>query len=236
MRLDKFIADCGMGSRKDVKALIRAGRVQVNDVVIKRDAAQVDEEKDCIRLDGQTLTYARFQYFMLHKPAGVVSATFDNRFQTVIDLVPEQYRYFDLFPVGRLDIDTTGLLILTNDGALAHRLTSPRHHAEKTYFARVDGLVDKTDVSAFQEGIRLDDGYVCKPADLKILSAALESEVELRIHEGKFHQVKRMFEAVGKKVLVLKRLSMGGVVLDQALQEGEMRLLTAPELEQLKSI
>lgn len=233
MRLDKFIAGCGIGSRKDVKALIRAGRVQVNDTIAKREAVQVDEKQDSIKLDGELLFYTRFQYLMLHKPAGVVSATFDQHFQTVLDLVPEQYRHFDLFPVGRLDIDTTGLLFLTNDGALAHRLTSPRHHAEKTYFVRVDGFVGETDVLAFRDGIRLDDGYLCKSAALRIVSAGAESEVELTIHEGKFHQVKRMFEAVGKRVLVLKRLSMGGVTLDPSLPEGEMRPLTQAELEKL---
>lgn len=234
MRIDKFLADCGAGSRKDVKNFIKNGRVSVNGKLV-RDSSLHIAETDEVMLDGQELNYMRFVYLMLNKPDGVISATYDGRHTTVIDLVPEEFAHFELFPVGRLDIDTTGLLILTNDGALAHRLTSPKHHADKIYSATIDSIVDKDDVDAFYEGITLDDGYVCKSADLRIISAGETSEIELTIREGKFHQVKRMFEARGKKVLRLKRLCMGGVWLDENLAEGQMRLLEPDEIETLKN-
>ena len=236
MRLDKYLADCGAGSRKETRAYIRDGRVTVNGVVAKREAQQVQEEADHICLDGVELLYRRYLYLMLNKPAGVVSATQDRQYKTVLDLVPPQYRHFDLFPVGRLDIDTTGLLLLTNDGALAHRLTSPRHHADKVYYAEIAGVVGDEDRKQFREGILLEDGYRCKPAKLCLLESGAVSTVRLTIQEGKFHQVKRMFEAVGKRVLSLKRLSMGGVWLDESLREGEVRLLTEQEIALLKQI
>ncbi len=234
MRIDKYLADCGLGSRKTVKALIRGGRVTVNGIVAKSDGMQIDEARDKVIFDGKELIYKRYLYLMLHKPTGVVSATYDARDKTVIDLVPPQYRHFDLFPVGRLDIDTTGLLFLTNDGALAHRLTSPKHHADKVYFAQVAGEVGEADVEQFSNGVRLEDGYLCKSAVLRVLQPGPVSEIELTIREGKFHQVKRMFEAVGKSVLTLKRLSMGGVALDETLKEGELRELTQEEIDTLQ--
>ncbi len=233
MRIDKFLADCGAGSRKDVKNFIKNGRVSVNGKVA-RDSSMHVSETDEVMLDGTVLDYMRFVYLMLNKPDGVISATYDGRHTTVIDLVPEEFAHYDLFPVGRLDIDTTGLLLLTNDGALAHRLTSPKHHADKIYSATIDSVVDDADVKAFCDGITLDDGYVCKSADLRVISAGETSEIELTIREGKFHQVKRMFEARGKKVLRLKRLCMGGVWLDENLPEGQMRLLDKEEIEVLK--
>lgn len=236
MRIDKYIADCGGGSRKDVKAYIKSGRVSVNGAVITNNSAHIDEKCDEVILDSVKLIYKKFVYLMLNKPQNVVSATFDNMHKTVLDLVPKCYSHFALFPVGRLDIDTTGLLFLTNDGELAHRLTSPRHHAEKTYYAVVDGAVDENDVKKFYEGITLDDGYVCKSACLTVVKSGMASEIRLTISEGKFHQVKRMFEAVGKRVLSLKRLSMGEVLLDENLHEGEIRELTDEEVKKLRNI
>lgn len=230
MRIDKFLADCGAGSRKDVKALIKNGRVSVNDTKVKSSSEHVSET-DNVTLDGKLLEYRRYIYLMLNKPSGVISATYDGRHTTVLEFVPEELAHYELFPVGRLDIDTTGLLLLTNDGELAHRLTSPKHHADKTYSATVSGEVDSADIEAFYNGITLDDGYICKSADLKIISAGATSEIELTIREGKFHQVKRMFEARGKKVLRLKRLSMGGVCLDETLAEGDVRMLTQNEID-----
>lgn len=236
MRLDKYLADCGVGSRKEARACIRGGRVTVNGSVARTDGQQVQEGADSVCIDGEELIYRRYLYLMLNKPAGVVSATQDKQYKTVLDLVPSQYRHFDLFPVGRLDIDTTGLLLLTNDGALAHRLTSPRHHADKVYEAEVAGTAGDEDRKQFREGIRLEDGYLCMPAELCVLEAGAVSTVRLTIQEGKFHQVKRMFEAVGKRVLSLRRLSMGGVELDETLGEGELRPLTEQEIAVLKEI
>ena len=234
MRIDKFLADCGTGSRKDVKNFIKNSRVCVNGKTV-RDSSMHVSENDKITLDGEILQYMKYVYLMLNKPDGVISATYDGRHTTVIELVPEEFSHYDLFPVGRLDIDTTGLLILTNDGALAHRLTSPKHHADKIYSAVIDSEVDEDDADAFCSGITLDDGYVCKSADLKIVESGETSKIELTIREGKFHQVKRMFEARGKKVLKLKRICMGGVYLDESLQEGQMRLLDEKEIEILTS-
>ena len=234
MRIDKYITACGAGSRKEVKAYIRDGRVKVNGRAAADAGMHIDEERDEVMLDSVRLSYKKYVYLMLNKPRGVISATFDNHQKTVLDLVPEDYSHYELFPVGRLDIDTTGLLFLTNDGALAHRLTSPRHHAEKVYCADVKGMVDDSDIKKFAEGITLDDGYVCRSAHLEVIKPAAVSKIMLTISEGKFHQVKRMFEAVGKKTLTLKRLSMGGIALDENLPEGEMRELTAAEIELLR--
>jgi len=236
MRIDKYLASCALGSRKQVHELIKSGRVTLNANVIKSIGAHVDEENDIICVDGERIIYSRFVYLMLNKPAGVISATEDSKCKTVLDLVPEEYSRYNLFPVGRLDIDTTGLLILTNDGALAHRLTSPKHHADKTYYATIDGVVTEKDIDAFYNGIQIDDGYVCKSADLVIIKSELVSEIELTIREGKFHQVKRMFEAVNKKVLSLKRIAMGGVLLDTNLESGKMRPLSDDEIKTLRSI
>lgn len=236
MRIDKYLASCALGSRKQVHELIKSGRVTLNANVIKSIGAHVDEENDIICVDGERIIYSRFVYLMLNKPEGVISATEDSKLKTVLDLVPDEYSHYNLFPVGRLDIDTTGLLLLTNDGALAHRLTSPKHHADKTYYATIDGVVTEADVDAFYKGIQIDDGYVCKSADLVIVKSDAVSEIELTIREGKFHQVKRMFEAVGKKVLSLKRIAMGGVLLDNKLMEGQMRTLSDDEIESLRSI
>ncbi len=236
MRIDKFLCDCGVGTRKEVKALLKGGSVCVNGKCVKDAALHVNEAEDSVTVAGRALSYQKYIYLMLNKPAGVVSATFDKHLPTVADLVEDVYRHYDVFPVGRLDIDTTGLLILTNDGQLAHRLISPKHHAPKTYAAQIDGEVTQRDAEIFKAGVTLDDGYVCMPGDLRILKSGADSEIELTIYEGKFHQVKRMFEAVGKKVVTLKRLSMGGVVLDESLAEGKMRPLTDAEIQLLQEI
>jgi len=232
MRIDKYLASCALGSRKQVHDLIKSGRVTLNANVIKSIGAHVDEENDIICVDGERIIYSRFVYLMLNKPEGVISATEDNKLPTVLDLVPNEYSHYNLFPVGRLDIDTTGLLLLTNDGALAHRLTSPKHHADKTYFATIDGIVTEKDIDAFYKGIQIDDGYVCKPASFKLLN---ENSGEITIHEGKFHQVKRMFIALGMEVTYLKRIKFGSLVLDENLPKGEFRELSEEELNLLKN-
>lgn len=228
MRLDKYLANMGVGTRSEVKILIKKGRVEVNGMRATGPEQKISEEQDEIRVDDQVIGYNKYEYLMLHKPAGVVTATEDKRDRTVLDLVDSPLKK-QLFPVGRLDKDTEGLLLLTNDGALAHRLLSPKKHVSKVYYARIAGCVTKEDVQAFSEGLDLGD-FTSMPADLKILSAGEESEIEVTVYEGKFHQVKRMFEAVGKKVLYLKRLSMGKLYLDERLEVGKYRPLTQKEI------
>lgn len=233
VRLDKYLADLGTESRSGVKQLIKKGRVQVNGMVQARPDAKVDTDIDRVCLDGQELTYHEYEYFMLNKPAGVVSASRDPHSATVLDLIEEKTRK-DLFPVGRLDRDTVGLLLITNDGPLAHRLLSPVHHVEKVYRVLLDGPVSETDQAAFQEGIDIGDDTLTLPAALEIPDGARPKEVLVRIHEGRYHQIKRMFAARGRRVLALKRLSMGPLTLDEALEEGESRRLTEMELDSLK--
>ena len=236
MRIDKFLCDCGIGTRKEVKALLKSGSISVNGKAVRDAALHIDENRDLVCANGEVLIYQKYIYLMLNKPAGVVSATYDNHLPTVIDLVEDAYKHFEVFPVGRLDIDTTGLLLLTNDGQLAHKMISPKHRVAKTYSAHIAGTVTQADADIFAKGVTLDDGYVCMPGDLHIINSGTESDIELTIYEGKFHQVKRMFEAVGKKVLTLKRLSMGGIYLDPALEEGKMRPLTEKEIQLLQKI
>ena len=232
VRLDKFLTEMGIGSRSEVKQGIKKGFAKVNGEVAKRPEQKV-EETDSVTWKGTPVVYVEYEYIMLNKPAGVVSATEDNRDQTVVDLIKDSIRK-DLFPVGRLDKDTEGLLLMTNDGALAHRLLSPKHHVSKIYYAKVDGVMTDEDVRLFAEGLHVDDELDALPAKLKILSANDHScEIELEIYEGKFHQVKRMVHAVGKEVVFLKRLSMGTLVLDEHLKPGEYRHLTVSELEGL---
>lgn len=235
MRLDKLLANMGYGSRKEVKQLLKNGSVQVNDAPVKDAALHVNPEKDEVTILGERVVYKEFIYLMLNKPQGVISATEDNRDRTVIDLLDEEHRHFDPFPVGRLDKDTEGFLLITNDGKLAHELLSPKKHVPKTYYARIDGNVDETDIEKFAEGVTLDDGYFTKPGQLSILQSGETSEIELTITEGKFHQVKRMFEAVGKRVVYLKRLSMGPLELDSSLHLGEYRELTDEEVAMLRN-
>jgi 16S rRNA pseudouridine516 synthase len=201
--------------------------------VVKDGKVHVDPELDHVTLHGETVEYKQFVYIMMNKPQGVISATEDVYEETVIDLLEAEDALFEPFPVGRLDKDTEGLLLITNDGQLAHRLLSPKKHVPKTYFAIIDGRVTNEDVEAFKKGVTLDDGYVTKPGKLVILKQGSSSEIELTITEGKFHQVKRMFEAVGKRVVYLKRLTMGPLKLDEDLELGEYRELTEEEIDAL---
>lgn len=234
-RIDKILSNLGYGTRKDLKKIVKNGMVQVNGVIIKDSAMKVDPEKDKIVINGEEIFYREFIYLMMNKPAGVVSATFDNKDETVIDLLEVEHQVFEPFPVGRLDKDTVGLLLLTNDGDLNHRLISPKWKVDKVYFAKIDQKVTEEDIEKFKHGITLDDGYRCKEAILEIQKASEEgSEIVLTIQEGKFHQVKRMFEAVGKKVTYLKRIEFGTLPLDEDLEEGEYRELTEEEIAILK--
>lgn len=236
MRLDKFLANAGYGSRKEVKLLLKKGSVSNNETMVTIAKSQIDPENDRITVNGEEVIYEEFVYFMLHKPAGVVSATEDSRDQTVIELLADKDRLLEPFPVGRLDKDTEGLLLITNDGKLAHQLLSPKKEVGKTYYAMIDGMVTEEDVEAFAEGVTLDDGYHTKPAELQIVKSDQQSEIELTITEGKFHQVKRMFEAVDKRVVYLKRIAMGTWMLDQQLAKGEYRRLTIEEVNYLKQL
>ena len=235
-RLDKIISNLGYGSRKEIKALVKKGLVKVDGEVVKDNGLLIDPEKSVININGEDLFYREYIYLMMNKPDGVISATYDNREETVIDLLEVEHQVFDPFPVGRLDKDTVGLLLLTNDGELNHRLISPKWHVDKVYYAKIDKAVDEKDIEAFKNGIILDDGYKCKEGKLEIISSSNEgSEVMVTIQEGKYHQVKRMFEALGKTVVYLKRTEFGGLSLDQELEEGEYRELTEDELALLKS-
>ncbi|WP_077327613.1 pseudouridine synthase [Virgibacillus siamensis] len=236
MRLDKLLSNMGVGSRKDVKGLIKKKFVTVNNTVIKDSSLYVDPEKDVVKVNNEPVEFQQYVYIMLNKPSEYISATVDNREKTVIDLLPVNYNKFNPFPIGRLDKDTEGLLLLTNDGDLAHQLVSPKKDVGKTYYAKVNGYVTDDDIETFKKGITLDDGYQSKPADLVIMDSASISEVKITITEGKFHQVKRMFEAVGKKVVYLKRLSMGELQLDSNLALGESRELTKDELDYCLSL
>lgn len=236
IRLDKLLANSGVGSRKEVKRLVKRGCVLVNGSPVSDSSIKVDPESDTITADGQPVHYKTHHYLMLNKPAGVVSATRDWSQTTVIDILPEHWHRFDLFPVGRLDKDTEGLLLLTDDGKLAHKLLSPKYHVPKTYHALVDGPVDDETIERFSRGITLDDGYQTLPAALRIIEQGQPTLVEVVIHEGKFHQIKRMFRACGHQVLQLKRICMGNLTLDPSLKPGEVRELSEEEEQQLKDI
>lgn len=234
MRLDKLLAHCGYGTRKEVKDIIKKGYVTVNGEIIKKDKTQINPENDIIKVDDETVVYEKYVYYMLNKPNGYVSATEDNIHPTVVDLIDDYYRD-DLFPVGRLDIDTEGLLILTNDGVLAHQLLSPKYHCPKVYYAKIKGIVTNEDIQKFLDGIVIDHEYQCQSAILKVISTDTQtSEIEVEIYEGKFHQVKKMFLAVNKEVLYLKRIRMKNVILDPQLAVGDYRRLTDKELDGLK--
>ncbi|MEG0307775.1 MAG: pseudouridine synthase [Clostridium sp.] len=236
-RLDKILGNMGYGSRKEVKTSCRKGAVVVNDQVVKDSAVKVDPTSDVIMVNGERVNYREFIYLLLNKPAGVVSATFDNHDETVIDLLDPEYQVFEPFPVGRLDKDTVGFQLLTNDGALNHKLISPKNHVNKVYYAEINKPVDKSDVESFKKGIVIDDGYKCMPGELEIISSTEDgSEVFVTIQEGKFHQVKRMFEALDKSVVYLKRVKFGPMELDETLEEGLYRELTAEEIEILQNL
>ena len=234
MRLDKLLSNMGYGSRKEVKILLKSKAVEVNGVAAKDVSMHVNTETDHIVVFGEEVIYTEFIYLMMNKPPGVISATEDKKDETVIDLLDPLSQHFKPFPVGRLDKDTEGLLILTNDGHLSHQLLSPKKHVPKMYFAVIEGKVTEEDVKKFKEGVTLDDGYFTKPGELTILSSGEVSEIELVIMEGKFHQVKRMFESVGKRVTYLKRMRMGSLQLDETLELGDYRSLTEEELEALQ--
>lgn len=234
-RLDKVLSNLGYGSRKEIKQAIKKGLIEVNGELVKDNGMQVDPETDKIVVNGEEIFYRKYIYLMMNKPDGVVSATVDNRDETVIDLLEVEHQIFNPFPVGRLDKDTVGLLLLTNDGELNHRLISPKWKVDKVYYAKIDKKVTEEDIKKFKNGITLDDGYVCKEAKLEILEATEDgSEVMITIQEGKYHQVKRMFEAVGKTVVYLKRVEFGTLKLDEDLEEGEYRELTEEEINILK--
>lgn len=230
MRLDKMLANMGLGSRTAVKEKIKKSRVLVNDKVIKNSKFHVDPYKDLVVADGTVVHYREFIYVMMNKPQGYISATEDFKDKTVIDLLEASIQNFAPFPVGRLDKNTEGFVLMTNNGQLAHQLLSPKKGIKKKYFAKVRGIVTEDDLNAFEKGIILDDGYETKPAKLTIIKSNEISEIELTITEGKFHQVKRMFEAVDKKVIYLKRLSIGNLQLDESLKLGEYRELLQEEL------
>ncbi len=222
----------GYGSRKDVKTLVKKKRITVNDQSVRKADIQIDPDKDQVKCDDKVIQYQKYIYLMLYKPAGYLSATEDQRQKTVLDLIKKQDKVLSPFPVGRLDKDTEGLLLLTNDGQLAHELLSPKKHVDKTYIARLAKTITDKDIKQFAEGVMLEDGYVTKPARLKTIE---DKMVEITITEGKFHQIKRMFEAIDNSVLYLKRLSMGSLQLDEKLNIGEYRELTTEEVDQLSS-
>ncbi len=234
IRLDKYLADMGVGTRTEVKRLIRQGKITVNGITEKSADTKLEERNALVALEGRAISYAQYEYYMLNKPAGVVSARSDKREKTVLDLM-ESGKRKDLSPVGRLDKDTVGLLLLTNDGALAHRLLSPKKHVDKTYYARVKGFVTEDTVMQFGEGLDIGEGQEewTMPASLRIIRQGDISEIRLTLQEGKYHQVKRMFQAVGMEVLYLKRETFGVLTLDSSLAEGEYRRLTNEEMELL---
>lgn len=232
MRIDKFLTELGLGTRSEVKKLLKAGQIAVNGVPVKKPEEKINETEDTVTYQGNVLSYRQFEYYMFHKPAGCVTAASDSKHKTVMDYMKDLTRK-DLQPVGRLDIDTEGLLLITNDGMLAHELLSPAKHVPKTYYAKVEGIVTEEDVSLFAQGLDIGEKKLTKTAELKILVSDAVSEIELTISEGKFHQVKRMFEAVDKKVIYLKRISMGSLILDEELGQGKYRPLTEEEIRRL---
>lgn len=233
LRLDKILAHMGYGTRSEIKKMMKQGLVSVANELIYDPGFKVDPSKQKIMIKGEELHYREYIYLMLNKPAGYVSATEDDREATVLDLLAQKDRLFNPFPVGRLDKDTEGLLLLTNDGKFAHNLTSPRKRVGKRYYALIKGEVNAADQAAFSEGVILGDGYQTLPAHLTILKAAQRSEVEVIIYEGKYHQVKRMFQARGKEVMYLRRLAIGTLELDESLAPGQYRELTDTELANL---
>ncbi len=238
LRLDKYLCDMQIGSRAEVKELIKKKRIKVNEETVTKPELKIDTDNAIIKFDDEIINYQEYEYFMLNKPQGVISATNDKSDKTVIDLINDAKRK-DLFPVGRLDKDTEGLLIITNDGELSHNLLSPKKHVDKTYFAKVKGHITDEEVLKFKNGLVVDETFTAKPARLHVLefnAADNTTDIQITIHEGKFHQIKRMFEAVGSEVLYLKRLSMGTLLLDKNLMPGEYRKLSQEEINALKGV
>ena len=237
MRLDKFLANSGIGTRKEVKEFLKKKKISVNGIFVKGGKIHIDEKKDVIKYENEVISYKPFVYIMMNKPAGVISATEDSHHKTVIDLLNNKYRTYDVFPVGRLDIDTEGLILLTNDGILSHNLLSPKKHVDKKYYVKIAKPLSENDVKTLENGIKLEENFITKKANVEIISEDLENnsyQVYITICEGKFHQVKRMFKAVDNEVLYLKRIKMGNLLLDQNLKLGEYRELTEEELDELK--
>lgn len=233
MRIDKLLSNMGYGSRKEIKADAKNGKISVNGTIIKDVSQSIDTEKDTVQYLDDIVKYREFIYLMMNKPQGVVSATDDNFDDTVIDLLDIGYQIFEPFPVGRLDKDTEGLLIITNDGKLSHNLLTPKKHVDKKYYSEVEGELSSSDIKAFEKGVILEDKYKCLPASLEIIESGINSKCNITIKEGKFHQIKRMMESIGKNVIYLKRLTMGPIVLDTKLELGEYRELTDQEMELL---
>lgn len=234
MRLDKYLVHVGYGTRSTVQKLIKSKKVQVDDVVVQKPETSIDPDQAVVKVGGRIMDYQEFYYFILHKPAGYITATEDKKLPTVVDLLEEEDRNKDVAPVGRLDKDTEGLLVLTNDGKTTHELLSPKKHVDKVYYARVAGKVVPEDCETFAAGMTLEDGTVFAPGKLEIITSGETSEIYVTIKEGKFHQVKRMVQAIGKEVVYLKRIKMGNFSLPEDLAIGEYRQLTKEELKQLK--
>lgn len=234
-RLDKVLSNMGYGSRKDVKRFIKEGRVTVNESIILESEFKVNPYEDEIYFNGQEVIYRKYIYLMMNKPQGLVSSTDDPLTKTVIDLLSEEYLIYKPFPVGRLDKDTEGLLMISNDGKLSHELLSPKKGVNKKYYVEVDGYIEESNIEDFKEGVILEDGYKTLPADLEIIKGDIISKVYLTIQEGKYHQVKRMFESLEMKVIFLKRISMGPLELDETLELGQYRELTEEEINTLKN-
>ncbi|MDK2919374.1 MAG: rRNA pseudouridine516 synthase [Candidatus Petromonas sp.] len=234
LRLDRILGNMGYGTRKELKKIVRAGLVKVDGEVVNKSSIHVNPYVSIIEINGERVNYREYIYLMMNKPPNVISATYDNVHRTVLDLLDEKYLVFNPFPMGRLDIDTEGLLIITNDGKMAHEVLSPKNHIPKTYCAHIEGKVTDEDVEEFKKGIVLDDGYKTLSSELNILESGDISKVELTIYEGKFHQVKRMFKALDKEVLYLKRIAMGSLKLDESLKPGEYRELTKLEIMTIK--
>lgn len=235
-RLDKVLSNIGYGSRKDVKKFIREGLVKVNGDIVTKNELKVNPYEDEILFNNEKINYRKNIYLMMNKPQGLVSSTDDPFSETVIDILEDEYLAFKPFPAGRLDKDTEGLLLITNDGKLAHELLSPKKGVDKTYYVEVDGYVEESHIKKFKEGVKLEDDYKTLPAKLEIIQSGVISKVNLTIKEGKFHQVKRMFESQSMKVLYLKRISMGPLVLDENLNPGEYRELRESEINLLKNL
>ncbi|OFI06236.1 ribosomal large subunit pseudouridine synthase B [Clostridium acetireducens DSM 10703] len=231
-RIDKILSNLGYGSRKEIKAIIKKGLVEIDGKIIKDNTIKINPKECIIKVNDELVEYKKYIYIMMNKPAGVVSATYDKYDETVIDLLDIKYQIFNPFPVGRLDKDTVGLLLITNDGELNHKLISPKWNVNKVYYAEINKPVTSLDIKSFEKGVILDDGYKCLPAKLSIISVDENgSRVEVTIQEGKFHQVKRMFESLDKKVVYLKRIKFGNLELDKNLEEGSYRELTQREIE-----
>ncbi len=237
IRLDKFLSEMSGWTRSEVKKIVRTGSVTVDGNEVKKPETKIDEKLSIVSVDGRQIKYNKYEYYMLNKPKGFVSATTDREHKTVVDIISSSEKK-DLFPVGRLDIDTEGLLLITNDGELAHRLLAPKNHVEKTYYVEVSGILDDVDVDAVEKGLDIGEEKNTIPAKMEILKTDIQNNISscyLTIHEGKFHQVKRMMKKLGKTVTYLKRVSMGSLILDSKLKKGNYRKLTDQEIIELKN-